>query len=107
MIVIIDFILDGEKKQYVFGDSYKIWQMQLKDFILVERIKEDQFLRVKSCKKEFPQNGLKWCLLEEFQTELDECHLGALSDMDFKEDPKKHKEIRELLRLLNKKKQQI
>ena len=101
MIVIIDFLFNSEKKQYVFGDSYKSWKMQLREFILSEKIKENQFLKVKSCEKEFPQNGLKWCLLEEFQAELDECHLGNLDNMDFTGDPKKHKEIMELL---NKKK---
>ena len=103
MILIIEFLIEGEKKQYVFGDSYKSWQMQLREFILSEKIKENNFLKVKSCKKQFPQNGLKWCPLEEFQTELDECHLGNLDNMYFTEDPKKHKEIMELLKFLNKK----
>lgn len=102
MIVIIDFLFNSEKKQYVFGDSYKSWKMQLREFILTEKIKEDQFLKVKSCKKEFPQNGLKWCLLEEFQSELNECHIGDFSYMEFKYDYKKHKEIMELFKFLNK-----
>jgi hypothetical protein len=70
----IEFTIEGEKSQMVFGDSYKTWQMQLQEFVWYLKGRERNFTigELLISRSKFVQNGLKWCSAESFQSELDE-----------------------------------
>lgn len=70
--VVASFKTDTEEYEMVFGDSYKTWQMQLNEYLMMLHNRETQYkitgLRKSNAK--FVQHGLKWCAVDEYQSEL-------------------------------------
>lgn len=70
--VVTSFKTDAEEYEMVFGDSYKTWQMQLNEYLMMLHNRKTQYkitgLRKSNAK--FVQHGLKWCSVDEYQDEL-------------------------------------
>jgi len=69
MIVKIQFSSEGEIYTILFGDSYKKWEVQLREYLYT--FKNTEIMKIESCPDKWIDfGGLKWCSINRFQDEL-------------------------------------
>jgi len=69
MIIKIQFSSEGEIYTMLFGNSYKKWDVQLREYLYT--FKNTEILKIESCPDKWISfGGLKWCNVDKFQDEL-------------------------------------
>ena len=94
MIVKIKFKLGKGTFTMLFGDSYKSWKEQLREYCTALKLHDEiKVLGVETSKEEWISwGGLKWCNEQEFQDELDRegCQEGEPNNPE----PRKYADMR-------------